>query len=58
MFFLWIQEILSQKILLDLIEEGLLIPGKMLACGSNLPYLEVNGISGDHSSSAAITPTF
>ena len=30
----------------------------MLVCGSNLPYLEVNGISGDHSSSAAITPPF
>ena len=31
-------------ITVGLIEKGLLFLGKMLVCGWNLPYLEVNGI--------------
>ena len=42
-----------------LIEKGLLFPRKMLVCGWNLPYLEVNGIyTNDHSPHACTIPTF
>ena len=37
-------------------KKGLLFSGKMLVCGWNLSYLEVNGIKNDHSADVTIFP--
>ena len=44
---------------IGLVEKGFLFSGKMLICGWNLPYLEVNRIyANGHSPEACIIPTF
>ena len=49
-------EILTQTTV-ELIEKGLLFPGKMLVWGGSLPYLEVSEYTNDHNPDACIIST-